>query len=76
MRDSDASVKTPKHLKLCAFLCLKGNKYTDGLYFLIIENAESFKSSTFARLGEGKEKGRATHMGNTLVQLHRLHFCA
>lgn len=20
--------------------------------------------------------GRATHMGNTLVQLHRLHFCA
>jgi hypothetical protein len=27
------------------------------------------------RGGEGRS-GRATHMGNTLVQLHRLHFCA
>ena len=26
--------------------------------------------------GGGWRRGRATHMGNTLVQLHRLHFCA
>ena len=49
-------------------MCLKGNKYTDGLYFLIIENVEPFKSSTFARLGEGKEKA-APHIEERFLKI-------
>ena len=32
-------------------------------------------AENYGYTGEGDRRGRATHMGNTLVQLHRLHFC-
>ena len=36
---------------------------------LLMNNASEQEGGAYAQ-------GRATHMGNTLVQLHRLHFCA
>ena len=43
---------------------------------LIKEMAMSVEESRTFDLGGGLTQRRATHMGNTLVQLHRLHFCA
>lgn len=40
--------------------------------FLMRPGAEGIEKTE----GGGDIRRRATHMGNTLVQLHRLHFCA